>query len=151
MTDLITPYWEQFVTIYTLGKTFGIIVVAYLAGAIFIFCMLRSIYKYASGDPIGKPTHSSWMLRFIDWNMVRVGWSSRSDFLDDNLDPIPIGHNLLGIPFDVGIIGVILALSLLVWPFMLLITITFGPLQWCRNRNIRKKEFIAKLKGVEAG
>lgn len=151
MIDLITPYWEQFVTIHALGKTLGIIYVAYLVGAIAILGILRSIHKYAAGDSIGKPTHSAWTLRFIDWRMVKAGWSSRSDFLDDNLDPIPVGFNLLGLLLDVGIIGAILGLSLLIWPVILLVAITFGPLQWCRNRNIRKKEFIDKLKGTVRG
>lgn len=149
MIDLITSYWEQFVTIYALGKTFGIVAVPCLLGAIFIFHILRFIYKYAAGDSIGKPTHSAWTLRFLDWLMVKAEWSNKTEFLDDELKPIPVGFNLLGIPFDVVITGIIFGISLLIWPGILLIAITFGPLQWCRNRNMRKKEFIAKLKGTE--
>lgn len=149
MIELITPYWEQFVTIYILGKTLGITYVAYLLVAIFIFDILRSIYKYAAGDSVGKPTHSSLILRFFDWLIAKTG--EESDFLDDSHKPIPIGFNLLGIPFDVGITGLILGLSLLIWPVVLLVIITFGPLQLCRNRNMRKREFVAKLKGTVRG
>jgi len=148
MTDLMTSYWDQFETIYDLVRITGFGYLKYLLSAIFIFGILRVIYKYAAGDSIGKPTHSAWILRFIDWCMIKAGRSSETEFLDDELKPIPFGFNLLGILFDAGITGVLFVISLLIWPVILLVTITFGPLQWCRNRNIRKKEFIAKLKGV---
>ena len=150
MTDLITLCWEQFVTIYALGKTFGIVGGPYLLCAIVIFDILRFIYKYAAGDSIGQPTHSSWILRFLDWLFLKAEWQNETEFLDDRREPIPVGFNLLGMPFNIGITGIILAALILIWPGILLIAITFGPLQWCRNRNMRKKEFVAKLKGTEA-
>ena len=150
ITDLITSFWEQFVTIYALGKTFGIVGGPYLLCAIVIFDILRFIYKYAAGDSIGKPTHSAWILRFLDWFFVKAGWENETEFLDDKLEPIPVGFNLLGMPFNIGITGIILFVLLLIWPGILLVVITFGPLQLCRNRNMRKKEFIEKLKGTEA-
>lgn len=149
MIDLITLGWEQFVAIYILGETFGIASVKYLIVAILIFGILRSIHKYAAGDSIGLPAHSAWILRCVDWFMIKIGWAVETNFLDNNLKLIPVGFNLLGILIDASITGAFFLLLLFIWPGILLITITFVPLQGCRNRNIRKKKFIAKLKGIE--
>lgn len=151
MTDLMISCWEQFVTIYILGKTLGLTSIKYFLSGIFIFGILRSIYRYAAGDSIGKLTHSAWILRFLDWLLVKIEWTNKTEFLDDNLEPIPVGFNLLGIPLDAGITGVFLGILLFIWPGMLLVIITFVPLQLCRDRNIRKKEFVAKLKGTVKG
>lgn len=151
MIDLITSCWGQFVTIYALGKTVGIVGGPYLLCAIIIFDILRFIYKYAAGDSIGKPTHSAWILRFLDWFFLKAGWDTKTEFLDDESEPIPFGFNLLGMLFNIGITGIILTVLLLIWPGILLIAITFGPLQWCRNRNMRKKEFVARLRGSVRG
>ncbi len=153
MEETLT-YWQQFVVIYDLIKLIGFIGIQYLLGAIFIFGILRSIYKYAGGHSIGKPTHSVWTFRFFDWVAVTF-FATTTEFLDNDgnsSDPfkiIPVGFNLLGILLDILCIGVIISLSILVWPFVVFASLTFVPLQLCRNRNLRKRKFIAELKGEE--
>lgn len=157
MKELMDLYLDQLDVIYNLITVIGLEYLQYLLGLIIILSILRAIYKYAAGDVIGKPTYSSWILRFGDWIMVKIGWSNKSEFLiekfqgekDNPNKQVPVGFNLLGILFDAGGTGIILGISLLIWPIVLFLAVTIGPLQWCRNRSIRKKVFMAKLKGEE--
>ena len=147
-------YWQQFVVIYDLIRSVGFTGIKYLLGAIFIFGIVRSIYKYAGGHSIGKATHSVWAFRFFDWMAVTF-FATTTEFLDDNGNSsgdrkvIPVGFNLLGILLDILVIGIIISLSILIWPAVLFASLTFVPLQLCRNRNLRKRKFIAELKGEE--
>jgi len=142
-------YWQQFTVIYDLIKSIGFTGIQYLLGAIFIFGVLRSIYKYAGGHPVGRPSHSVWSFRFFDWLAVTAGWAPTTEFTNEHGSYDPIGFNLLGILIDILVIGIIISLSILIWPAVVFALLTFVPLQLCRNHNLRKRKFIAELKGEE--
>lgn len=158
MSELISTYWEQFQILFVLIRTVGLGFIKYLLVSMVVFGILRTIYKYAAADSIGKPSDSSWALRIADWVIMIKLCGLKSEFLREQRsanvmmnsdEKIPVGFNPLGVALDVLITGIFCGILLFIWPIVLLIVITFGPVQWCRNRNMRKKEFMAKLKGEE--
>lgn len=157
--ETIILYRNEFGIIYNAVLSYGALyTVTILTPSLLVFGIVRSAYNYAKGNEIKKPTHSMFVLRFIDKLLTLFGGQNETMFrvqngYDENRErvfvPIPIGSNFAGMVLDVAAFTVLLLMCFLIWPVVAFASVTFGPLHACRVRNLRKKEFIANLKGNE--
>ena len=123
------------------------------------FGIVRSAYHYAKGNKIGQFNYSMFSLRLADKLFTAIGGQNETQFQaqdgwDDNRNnrlykPIPIGSSLIGVILDAAAFTLISLILFLIWPAVAFISVTVGPLHICRVHNLRKKAFIANLKGEE--
>ena len=159
--ETITLYWNEFGIIYDTVLKYGAWkAVSVLAPSLFVFGIVRSAYLYAKGNEIGRLRDSMFALRLGDKLLTLVGLQNHTTFRDQVgwdddrnhriYETTPIGSSLVGMVLDVGACTLITLVSFLIWPLVAFLGVTIGPLHICRVHNIRKKTFIANLKGEKA-
>jgi hypothetical protein len=159
--ETVTTYWNEFATIYEVVLKYSSWkIITVVAPSLFTLGLIRTSYCYAKGHSIGAPNHSMFSLRIVDYLFTALDWQSESNFKEklgydsekrEHIYGISeIGSNLLGTIFDVGVFTIVLLLIFLVWPIAAFVSATVGPLHACRVYNLRKKAFIASLKGEES-
>lgn len=159
--ETIIIYWNEFETIYDIVLKYSAWkTVSVFLPSLLMFGLVRCAYHYAKGNNIGKFYHSMFVLRLADKFLTLVGGQDITEFRRDAgwsdngrkriYEPIPIGSHLLGMILDCIVLTVISLILFLIWPVVAFISVTVGPLHICRVHNLRKKMFIANLKGEEA-
>lgn len=122
-------------------------------GIFVIFSILRIIVKYATASPIGNMENGSYLIRSIEYIMYMTKTPEEQKtykHYDKNHKYIGIkGGHLGGAALDLASMGIILSILIWIWPLVAVIAILFGPIQVCRNHFMKKKKFIANLKGEE--
>lgn len=158
--ETVTLYWNEFGIIYNTVLSFGAWkIISILTPSLLVLGTIRSAYHYAKGNKIGQFHYSMFVLRLGDRLLTLVGGQDKTMFKrqagwDENrahrlYDLIPIGSSFVGMVLDVAAFTVLSLICFLIWPGVLFIFVTIGPLHICRVHNLRKKAFIAKLKGEE--
>ncbi len=157
--EAVIVYWNEFGVIYnTVLQYGGWKIITILTPSLLVFGMVRSGYHYAKGNKIGQFNHSMFILRFGDRLLTLVGGQDKTMFAKQAYDssrdrvyiPIPMGSSFIGALLDTLIVTLLSLICFVIWPVILFVSVTVGPLHICRVHNLRKKAFIANLKGEEA-
>lgn len=153
-TTILQTYLADFGAFYTsLRYAFWPILINGLIG-FSIFGVIRGIIKYATASPIGEWDRGSYICRgteYLAYTYFETPKEQKKykDY-DENHKYIGVkGGHILGTVADLAITAAITSLLIWIWPFILTVTILFGPIQLCRNHFMKKKQFIANLKGEE--
>ena len=151
MEETLT-YWQHFTILHANIRTVAWPILIDVAIGIFVFSILRVIFFYATAKKIDDWIHSSlliWCIAALYYKLV----ADESEILEDEQGksgrPTLKGGNAIGGWIDVLawlILGTILIWA---WPIVFTVVILFGPIQLSRNHFMRKKLFIARLKGEE--
>jgi len=158
--ETITTYWNEFATIYSVVLGYGAWnTVTILTPTLLTLGIIRCAYHYAKGDEIRQLNHGMFVLRLGDKLVCLLGWQENTEFRvhdgwadgrsQRTYKPIPIGSSFIGMILDVGAFTLISLVVFLIWPAVAFISVTLGPLHICRVHSLRKKAFIANLKGKE--
>ena len=152
MYDMILASWQEFVPFYhNVRQTFWPFFFTGI-GVIFTYGFLRMCFFYATARTI-----SGWMDgSFLVYNVQKLYIkylatdNERRKFEAGSEDQVFLnGGNLLGSFADIlgwAIIGLII---IIMWPIIFSVLILFTPIKLTRNHFMRKKLFVAKLKGEE--
>lgn len=157
--ETVTVYWNDFSTIYNTVLNYSAWkIVTVLTPSLLVFGIVRSAYHYAKGNKIGEFYSSMFILRLGDKLFTIFGGQEHTQFktmagYDNNQDRvyhlIPMGSNFIGMVLDAIAFTALSLILFVIWPGVLFISVTIGPLHICRVRSLRKKRFIANLKGEE--
>jgi len=158
--ETVTLYWNDFGTVYTAVLNYSAWkIITVLTPALATIGMSRSAYHYAKGHEIGDFNHGMFVLRLADRLLTLIGGQEETMFrvktgYDDDRNiqyaPIPMGSSFIGVILDVIAFTALSLILFVIWPAVAFISMTVGPLHICRVHNLRKKAFIASLKGETA-
>ena len=137
---------------YTLSvRTFLSVGLFWLAFPL-VLGFVRLVILYASAAPLDSynprkdASNSSFIARCILWVSVKI-----FNVKDRNLDlGRPIGVHPAGIFIDSIMFFLSSIFICLIWPALLAIFLLWLPIESLHRYNVKKKEFIAKLKGEHA-
>jgi len=151
MEDTLT-HWQQFEIMHENIRAVSWPILLYVAAGMFWFSILRSVFFYATARKFEEWYHASIML----YGIVALYYktlATEEELLEDEQGksdrPTLKGGNALGGWLDTAIWTILGAIFIWLWPIIIAVVILFGPIQMSRNRFMRKKIFIAKLKGEE--
>lgn len=151
MEETLT-YWEHFQILH--ANIRGISWPILLNGAIglFVFSLLRSVFFYATAKKISDWYHSS----LFAWGVVVLYYktfATEQEILENERGesgrPSLKGGHIMGGLIDTAAWLMFGTILIWLWPIIFIIVMLFGPIQMSRNHFMRKKIFIAKLKGED--
>lgn len=152
MEEILIIYWDQFVVMYTNIRFAFYPIYFKIIGTILIFGAFRFIWFYATAKKIDEWHNASIMARCVQSFYYKFA-ADKKEKKKDKKDGHPRctmrGGHFLGSVAD-AVTWAVLGLALIwAWPAIITVLAVFGPIQLCRNNFMRKKMFIAKLKGEE--
>lgn len=151
-TTVLQIYIADFGIFYTnLRHAFWPILIHGILGFI-VFGLFRIVWKYATASIIGKWDRGSYVIRGTERIIYKYFESPKEqekyNWYDENHKYTGIkGGHLYGTAFDIATISITSVVLIWTWPLIIVIFILFGPVQLCRNHFMKKKVFIANLKG----
>lgn len=152
MEEMLTVYWEQFVIFLTSFRLAFWPIYFKIIGGILIFSALRFIWFYATARKIDEWHHASIMVRGVQalyFKFVADEKERKKDKKDGYPRSTMRGGHFLGGLADAltwTILGFVLIWA---WPAAIALFVVFGPIQLSHNYCLKKKTFIANLKGEE--
>lgn len=153
-TTVLQAYLTDFGMLYMSMRAMFWPVLVKGLGVFAVFGVIRLIFKYATASPIGPWDRSTYIVRAMEYIMYTYFESPKAQKkykeYDENHKYIGIkGGHLGGTVIDMAIIGIVLFVVIWIWPLIIVMIVLFGPIQLCRNHFMKKKKFIANLKGKE--
>lgn len=143
--------WDMFAQLYTNIRPMLWFIYFNIGLGISVFGLFRFILKYATASKIGRWEDSSYGLYLMDKFYLRFLADSQEkekDREEDERLTTKSGH-IGGTFFDLMTWAVAGLILIWAWPGIVVFSITFLPIQLCRNHFMKKKIFIANLKGKE--
>lgn len=150
MIEILTD-WDTFAQMYTNLRPMLWSIYFTVGLGIFVFGLLRFIIKYATASKIGRWEDSSYGVALLErfyFRFVADKQEKEKDRKSGTRVTTKDGH-MSGTVFDLAAWGITGLISIWAWPAIIIFSITFLPIQLCRNYFMKKKVFIANLKGKE--
>ncbi len=151
MEETLT-YWQNFAILHENVRAVSWSILIYVAIGIFCFSILRGVFFYATA----RKFHEWYEASVLTWGIAALYYkllAAESEILEDERGesgrPTVKGGNILGGWIDAVAWLVLGTILIWAWPVVFTIVILFGPIQISRNHFMRKKLFIARLKGEE--
>jgi len=151
MEETLT-YWQHFQIVHAGIRAVSWPILIYVTMGIFFFSILRSIFFYATARKFDEWYNASLMA----WGLAALYYktlANENEILEDERGksgrPTLKGGHVLGGWADAVTWLVLGTIFIWLWPIIFIVAISFGPIQMSRNHFMRKKIFIAKLKGEE--
>ena len=117
---------------------------------IFFFSILRSIFFYATARKFGEWQDASLLIWSLESLFIYFIPDERENYENGNLNRVTLGGgHIVGGLIDTAAWLILGSILIWLWPIIFTIVMLFGPIQMSHNHFMRKKIFIAKLKGEE--
>jgi len=151
MEETLT-YWQHFQIFHASVRGISWSILINVSLGLFFLSILRSVFFYATARKFDEWYDSSLMA----WSVAALYYKILADekeLLEDERGesgrPSLKGGHILGGWIDAVTWLILGTIFIWLWPIILTVAILFGPIQLSRNHFMRKKIFIAKLKGEE--
>lgn len=149
MEETLT-YWQYFEIFHASVRAIFWPILIYMALGMFVFSILRFVFFYATARKLEEWQDSSLFIWGIEGMFIYFFPDERENYENGALNRATLtGGHILGGFLDVAVWAILVAVLIWLWPIVFIAAILFGPIQISRNHFMRKKIFIARLKGEE--
>jgi len=144
--------WDQFFIFHESVRAMSWPILIKVAIVISVFSILRSVFFYATARKFEEFQDASIFVLSVD-KFYYVFFATEEELEKDRLGQADRitgkGGHVLGGFLDAAVWAILGTVLIWLWPIIFAVAILFGPIQISRNHFMRKKIFIAKLKGEE--
>lgn len=149
MEETLT-YWQHFEIFHATVRGISWPILVNVAIGLFCFAILRHLFFYATARKIDEWQNSSVFIWGIEGLFIYFIPDESENYENGKLTRVTVrGGQVVGGWVDAAAWTILGTILIWLWPIIFTIVILFGPIQMSRNHFMRKKLFVARLKGEE--